>query len=70
MKFVANQRDAYLDVLVPNTWLNVSPERSDGNWGYSACHMARHLNKLSLNFHSSKYKFFINFHLSGMRGMS
>lgn len=29
--------DSYLDVLVPNTWLKVSPDKSDGNWGESAC---------------------------------
>lgn len=24
-------------MLVPNTWLKVSPDKSDGNWGESAC---------------------------------
>ena len=35
--FLSKRNISRLDVLVPNTWLNVSPSRSLGSWGRSAC---------------------------------
>ena len=36
LSFLPSKNNSKLEVLVPNTRLNVSPFRSDGNWGYSA----------------------------------
>ena len=49
-KLAYNLNKSHLDVLVPNTWLNVSPFRSDGSIGPSACnnHSYDRLHKMKL----------------------